>query len=680
MRFLSGGAESIVIKHPLVVGVTSLAGETNRPQNVPEQPTRTAVELRLDLGAAWHQVINDRAELTERIAWLSADVDETSPPPVIIASCRRKQDGGEFNGDEKQRLQVLQLCGKVCDYVDIESGVQADVPPTKILRSFHDFENVPDFDEVADKLAKEGGAMLKIVGTGNCLADNLKVRDFLDGRLDASAFLMGEYGVPSRILALMWGSRMTYASLGGESLAPGMIDFQRVVNLYRAAMLDQDWEVFGIAGEHVGHSLSPALHNVALKESRQKRVYLPLAAKSVDDFLEFAKGIDLIGASVTVPFKEEVLKRCEKLDEASEKTGAANTLIRLKDGGYRGRNTDVQGFGDDIKVEYGSSLFGRTALVLGAGGAARSVVLALREARVGVKVWARRIEQAEALCKTLGGEPVSDMSELGARVDLLINTTPCGMEGEHDGETALPWDRLRPLMAGDALVYDLVYEPDETPLMKAAEADGFRALNGLGMLRLQGALQAKIFGYKLHFDLIEPPRVPEHLWLVGYRSAGKSALARELAIKVRRRAVDTDAQIALQEGMSISKIFAEQGEEAFRKLEHTAIAKAASAKPDAVIAVGGGAVENEDNIKLMRASGTVIFLEVPEETLIKRLSGDEDRPSLTGKPVADEVHEVLERRVPLYQRAAHIDYKVADKPIRELAGELAQKLAEFGKV
>lgn len=669
-----------MIKHPLVVGVTSLAGETRRPQNIPEQPTRTAVELRLDLGAGWHQVLNDRAVLTERIAWLSADIDETSPPPLIIASCRRKQDGGEFNGDEKQRLQVLQLCGKICDYVDVESGVQADVPPSKVLRSFHDFKGVPDFEEVAEKLAREGGALLKIVGTAGCLADNLKVREFLDGRLDAAAFLMGEYGVPSRILALAWGSRLTYASLSGDSLAPGMIDFQRLVNLYRAAMIEPDWELFGITGEHVGHSLSPALHNVALKESRSKRVYLPLAATSVDDFLEFAGGVELIGASVTVPFKEDILKRCEKLDEAAERTGAVNTLLRLPSGGYRGRNTDVQGFSDDIRVEYGRTLFGRTALVLGAGGAARAAVQALREARAEVRVWARRIEQAEQLCSELGGNPVSDVSELGARVDLLINTTPCGMEGEHEGEIALPWERLRPLLAHDALVYDLVYEPDETPLMKAAEAAGFRALNGLGMLRLQGALQAKIFGYRLHFELLEPPRVPEHIWLVGYRAAGKSALARELAIKVRRRAVDTDAQIALQQGTTIARIFAERGEEAFRKLEHEAIAKAAGAKPDAVIAVGGGAIESEENIRLMRSTGTVIFLDVPEETLIKRLSADEDRPSLTGKPVAEEVSEVLRRRLPLYRRAAHVDFNVTDKPIRDLAAQLAARLAEFGKV
>lgn len=664
----------------MVVGVTSIVGETRRPQNIPEQPTRTAVEIRLDLGAGWHQVLNDRSVLTERVAWLSADIDETSPPPVIIASCRRKQDGGEFNGDEKQRLQVLQLCGKICDYVDIESGVQADVPPSKILRSFHDFKGVPDFDEVADRLAREGGALLKIIGTASCLADNLKVRDFLDGRLDATAFLMGEYGVPSRILALMWGSRMTYASLGGEALAPGMIDFQRLVNLYRAALIESDFELFGITGAHVGHSLSPALHNVALKESRQRRVYLPLAAASVDDFLAFARATSLVGASVTVPFKEEVLKRCEKLDEAAEKSGAVNTLIRLKDGGYRGRNTDVQGFADDIRVEYGKSLFGRTALVLGAGGSARAVVQALRQQRVGVRIWARRIEQAEALCKELGGEPIADVSEIGARVDLLINTTPCGMEGEHEGEIALPWSTLKPLMAHDGLIYDLVYEPDETPLMKSAESDGFRALNGLGMLRLQGALQAGIFGYKLHYDVVEPARVPEHIWLVGYRGAGKSALARELAIRLRRRAVDTDTQIALHEGVPVAKLFEERGDDAFRKLERDAVTKAAAGKPDAIIAVGGGAVEREENIKAMRASGTVVFLDAHEEALVKRLAGDQDRPSLTGRPVHEEVHEVLQRRLPLYRRAAHIDFAVTDKPIRELAGELADKLAEFGKL
>jgi 3-dehydroquinate dehydratase / shikimate dehydrogenase len=594
----------------------------------------------------------------------------------VIGTCRRKQDGGEFNGDEKQRIQILELCGKVCDFVDIESGVKASVPPDKIIRSHHDFKGVPDFEAVAVKLAGEGGALYKIVGTATCLKDNLAARDFLKDRLDAVAFLMGEYGVPSRILALHWGSRLTYASLGVGEIAPGMIDFQRLVNLYRASEIDKTYELLGITGSHVGHSLSPAMHNFALKSSGQKRIYLPLAAKDVQDFMDFAKAVDLTGASVTVPFKEAILPHCKKLDQAAEETAAVNTLIKLPEGGYRGRNTDVQGFVDELKQIYKSPLWGRSALVLGAGGASRAVVYGLRKEGVAVYVWSRRLEQAQRLCKELGGTAVAAPEDVKAHVDLLVNTTPCGMEGEYDGQIALPWQKLKPGLAHDALVFDLIYEPEETPLLKMAKKDGLQIENGLGMLRRQAALQAKIFGYSLVFDSPESPKRAEHVWLVGYRGAGKSALARELAIKLRRRAVDTDAQIELQAGMSIRKLFAE-GIEPFRKHEVEVIAKAAAAKPDAVVAVGGGAIEREENIKAMRASGLVIFLDAPEELLVKRLSADEDRPSLTGKPVAEEVPEMMKRRRPLYERAAHLVFPVTEKGARDLAGEIASKLAQF---
>lgn len=663
---------------PMIVGVAPPAGEHPRPQEIVEFPVRTAVELRLDLGGAWRAVLDDVQPLMHRLEWLTDDVSEFAPPPVVIATCRREQDGGRFDGDEEDRLEVLQICGRVFDYVDVEAGVKADVPPAKIIRSFHDFEGVPDFADVLKRLRAEGGALVKIVGTAERLSDNLRVRDFLRGKQGVSAFLMGEFGVPSRLLGPCWGSALSYASLGSGEVAPGMVDFQRMVNLYRAAIIEPDWEFFGITGRRVAHSLSPALHNVALSQLNQNRVYLPLAARTPDDFAEFANALPVAGASVTIPYKQELLKHCAKLDEAAEATGAINTMVRLKEGGYRGKNTDVPGFLDDIKVVYKKPLFGRTALVLGAGGAARAVTYALRQEGAKVNIWARTPEQANELAMVMKSRAV-DAEHLPTDVDLLVNTTPCGMTGPFAGDIALPWEKLQPLLTHDALVYDLVYDPDETPLTLAATQAGVLAFNGLGMLRRQAALQAAAFGYRLRFELEEPPKFPRHVWLVGYRGAGKSALARELAVKLHRRAVDVDDQIELRGGMKIREIFEQQGEAEFRKLEAAAIEKAAQGKPDVVIAVGGGAVESEQNILRMRSSGVVIWLDASEETLTRRLSSDDVRPSLTGKPAAEEVPEMLARRRPQYKRAAHITFKVQEKPAREQAAELAALLAEYGK-
>lgn len=663
--------------HPLIVGVTGLRDDVVRPQDIVETPTRTGVEIRLDLDGAWRDVLQDQGALIERVAWFSEDAGAVAPEPIIIATVRRTKDGGEFDGTEEERLKVMKIAAMVCDYVDVELGVESEVPLHKVIRSYHDFEGVPDdLDAISHRMREEGGALHKIVCTATCLADNLKIRELLQGRFNLGAFLMGEYGVPSRILGLAWGSKLTYASLKGGPIAPGMVDFQRLANLYRSGDLNDETEIFGITGEHVSHSLSPAIHNVALRASGRNAVYIPLAARDVDDFLDFSRGGSVTGASVTIPFKEQILPHCKKLDQAAETTGAVNTLLWLPEGGWRGRNVDWIGVTDDIAVEYGRPLFGRTALILGAGGAARAAVYGLRQNGVGVRVWNRDVEQAEKLCQDLGGEVVN-LDELKGGVDIVVNCTPCGMLGEHEGETAVAWDKLKSLLADDALVYDVIYEPDTTPLLESAEKDGFKTVNGLGMLRRQATEQGKIFGYPLPHDLPAPRRFSRHIWLVGYRGAGKSALARELSIALRRRSLDTDGQIELRGGRKIREIFEHDGEEAFRKLETAAIRKAAASKPDAVIAAGGGAVTREENIKLMRESGMVVFLNAPKDLLIKRLKGDVDRPSLSGGAVDEEVGEMLEKRRPLYESTCNLNVFIEDKPARELAGEIAVKLAEF---
>jgi 3-dehydroquinate dehydratase / shikimate dehydrogenase len=663
------------LQFPIFVAVTTLFEDTPRPQELLEQPLRTAVELRLDLDFGYERVLDDPGWFADFAAWMADDVSELAPPPMLIATCRRRQDGGQWDGDEQTRLEVLRRASAVCDLLDVESGVALDWPHDRTIRSLHHDGMPADLSALARQLRAEGGAVVKLVGRAERLADNLRVRKLLKGNHGLACHLGGEAGVPSRILGAAWGSALVYASLSGAEHAPGMPGLERLTGLYRAQDIQPDWECFGVAGGAVRHSLSPALHNVALADGLRRAVYLPLHAESAGDLMAFADRLPLTGASVTVPLKQEVLPFCAKLDDAAGATGAVNTLLRSGPG-WRGLNTDVEGFRDDLLVAYGRGLWGRGALVLGAGGAARAVVHALRQAGADVYVWARRNEQASELCTALGGTAVANVGDIGRGLDLAINTTPCGMAGHAGPEVAMPFEDLQPRLAHDALVYDLIYEPDETALMQAALDAGFDACNGLGMLQRQADLQARAFGYRMDHDLAEPPKTRSHLWLIGSRGAGKSTLARALGVALNRRVIDTDAQIELRAGRSIPEIFDQDGEAAFRALEREALLTAARSHPDAVIATGGGVIENRENVGLMRDSGLVLWLDAPDKLLIERLEAEPGgRPTLTGAPVAEEIPVVLARRRPMYEAAAHVAVRVSGASALEEARAVTEMLA-----
>ncbi|MCL4732107.1 MAG: hypothetical protein KJ044_16945, partial [Planctomycetes bacterium] len=444
------------------------------------------------------------------------------------------------------------------------------------------------------------------------------------------------YGAASRILGPLWGSRFTYGSLDGTELAPGMIGVTQLAQLYRAVNLGPTTRVFGVTGLSVAHSRSPELHNRAMAAAGFDGVYLPLAARDFDDFLIFARGLPLAGASVTVPFKEPAA-RAAPPDAVTRAIGAANTLLWHPQ--PQARNTDAPAFLDDLRAAYARTLMGRRALVLGAGGSARAVVHALAASGVRVDVWARRDEQARALA-ALGARAVHAPD---GRYDLLVNTTPCGMEGSHAGTLALPWPELAPHLAHDALVYDLVYAPPETPLLAQARKAGLHTANGWGMLRRQATAQAALFGYAMAVSAPQPPKVSSHLWLVGGRASGKTTLAPLLARALGRPWHDLDRLIEAQAGMTIAEIFTRQGEPEFRRLEAEAAAGVCRG-PDAVLATGGGIVERPDNIDLMRRTGVVVFLDAPPQLMQARLERNNgNRPSLTGAPVAAETQALMTR-------------------------------------
>jgi len=232
-----------------------------------------------------------------------------------------------------------------------------------------------------------------------------------------------------------------------------------------------------------GHSVSPAMHNAAFRTAHLDAVYVPLEAADADDFLGFAAAMDVRGASITLPFKVDLLPRVAA-DDLSRRVGAVNTLVRDDGGGWRGTNTDVAGFLAPINGRL--ALNGSRASVLGAGGAARGAALALADAGARVVIHARRIEAARDVASDLRVDYAA-MPPAPGSWDLLVNATSAGMEPQAD-ET--PWPGAR---FDGRLVYDLVYNPQETRLLREARAAGCATLGGLDMLVAQAAQQFELW-------------------------------------------------------------------------------------------------------------------------------------------------------------------------------------------
>lgn len=241
--------------------------------------------------------------------------------------------------------------------------------------------------------------------------------------------------------------------------------------------------VAGVMGWPVGHSRSPRLHGFWLREYGIDGAYVPLAVppERVEQAIRALPALGFRGCNVTVPHKEAALRAVDALDPAARRIGAVNTIVVRPDGSLEGRNTDAFGFIQNLRAALPGLGFGQPSVVLGAGGAARAVVVALLEAGAPlVRLANRSRDRAEALAAELGGSiEVVDWAERSdalAGAGLLVNTTTLGMAGQ----PALEID-LSPLPR-TAVVTDIVYTPLTTPLLAEAERRGNPVVDGIGML------------------------------------------------------------------------------------------------------------------------------------------------------------------------------------------------------
>jgi shikimate dehydrogenase len=248
---------------------------------------------------------------------------------------------------------------------------------------------------------------------------------------------------------------------------------------FRFRRIRAETTLYGVFGQPIGHSASPAMHNAGFESLGIDAAYVPLAAADLDDVFAGASALGLKGASVTVPFKVGVMPYLASVEAEAEEIGAVNTLVRAADG-WHGSNTDVAGF----RAGLGDlDLTGWRVAVLGTGGAARAVASALRAWRCATTLYGRDAGRAQAVASSLGvngaGRPVPARSW-----DLLVNTTPVGMAPGADA-SAFP-----EAVYDGRVVYDLVYNPPVTRLLREGADRGCRTVGGLDMLVEQARLQA----------------------------------------------------------------------------------------------------------------------------------------------------------------------------------------------
>ncbi len=447
------------------------------------QRSFATIELRLD----W---LKDDAEISRFLRRLR----DAKPRAPLIATCRRRAAGGEYRGSvAKQLLRLAEALGAGCAWYDLEIESIRECPPEllgvllgagKRLASAHFFKSSPrNLDKIARELSATRSDGIKIAARCDSLGDGIKLLSLARRKPNVVAVPMGDVSLPLRILSAREGSALSYAPVQNAT-APGQVSLKDMVHLYLAGQLDRRSRVYGIIGNPVAHSLSPAMHNAAFHARRMNAVYVPFLVPHLRDFLAAIGPLQLAGFSITSPHKEAILPYLDRCDPTAAAIGAVNT-VAIRASKLHGYNTDYIGVLRALKPRM--ELRGSRVLIVGAGGAARSAAFALAEANASIFICARRIKRSLQIAKAVDGA-VIDWGELRrTSFDAIVNATPIGME---------PFVQDSPLEARDLncrIVFDMIYRPRETRLLQLARKRGIETVPGIEMLIAQGIAQWEIW-------------------------------------------------------------------------------------------------------------------------------------------------------------------------------------------
>ncbi len=460
------------------------------------------------------EVAAQGAQLVElRLDYIGRSVDLArllkNRPTGVVITCRRKEDGGRWERTEEERLMMIrQAIAMGVEYVDLEDDIATKIPrygKTKRIVSIHNFEGTPDhLESIHESLCKHDADIVKIAVAAHSFHDAARMlRLMRSAKVPTIGISMGEYGSLTRILATRYGAPFTFCVYNlDRRVAPGQLSFHDMKNTYRVDTIGPNTRLFGVVADPIAHSFSPLLHNASFEHNQLDYRYIPfrVAPSDLESFLNWCQQEKIGGLSVTIPHKQAVMPHLTHVESAAQGIGACNTIAFIEKE-LVGYNTDYRAAMDCLsealaKVDSRANPFeGKSVLLLGSGGVSRAIGYGLAQRQASITVTSRNPEAAEVLAKTLNGKWIAWEDRHNIQPSILVNGTPIGMFPDVDSS---PFKTNK--LSNDTLVFDTVYNPEQTLFIKGARAAGCQVITGLQMFVRQAAYQ-----YRLYTGL-EPPQ------------------------------------------------------------------------------------------------------------------------------------------------------------------------------
>ncbi len=451
---------------------------------------------------------------------LIADVKAAVPKQLpIIVTCRDKHQGGVIDYADRLRVNILTEALKAgAEFIDFEyenflssenreriQTALSQAPKGRLILSAHNFEtkfsNITKLHRHIQTLFP--AAIPKLVYIAKHINDCFEAFDLLRRTTgERIAFCMGEHGLISRIIAKKLNSFITFASINDENAtAPGQITLKQIKTIYRWDSIDNDAKLYGVIGHPVAHSVGPVVHNACFSDINENKLYLPLLVEGgKEEFNRFLRNIlnrkwlDFHGFSITIPHKQNALDFAREnqgiIEPLAEKIGAVNTITIDSNDNLNAYNTDYAGALDSITSIFGpkATLKNLPVAVIGAGGVARAIVAGLSDAGAEITIYNRTTARGEKLASQFNCDfaPLDNLPNINAK--LLINCTSLGMYPDINETPG-----LKSYLKKDMVVFDTVYNPPQTLLLKQAKEKKAKTIDGLSMFINQAAAQFKLF-------------------------------------------------------------------------------------------------------------------------------------------------------------------------------------------